>query len=261
MLIFCPSCQRQLRIPDDAVGKQVKCPSCQKVFTPSSAATGEEIQAPPAPLPSAPTQIDDAYEDDRLPRRPYERDEDDDEPIHAGDHDEAQRRAGAAARWFYIAVAGTLLLFVAGIILAFTAGQVAHLPFAGPERDLAFVAIVFTIAGCGVVHIAIAVFLVIAGIKLKSMTGKGWVIAGIVLAFVQALLFGVSLLTNLILLLTNLDEALGKWTPLDATFDALAIFVNCMAAIKAILALQNAAVSAEFERHRPRLWPRPDWQD
>jgi LSD1 subclass zinc finger protein len=261
MLIFCPSCRRQLRVPDESAGKQAQCPSCQTIFTADSATTGEAIQTPPAPLPSAPRQFDAVEDDDRLPRPPYERDEQDDEPIHAGDHEEAQRRAGAAARWFYIAVAGALLLFVAGIILAFAAGRVAQLPFAGPERDLAFVFIVFTIAGCGVVHIAIAVFLVIAGIKLKSMTGKGWVIAGIVLAFVQALLFGVSLLTNLILLLTNLDEALGKWMPLDATFDATAIFVNCMAAIKAIMALQNAAVSAEFERHRPRFWPRPDWQD
>jgi len=261
MLIFCPSCRRQLLVPDKSAGKQAQCPSCQTIFTADSATTGEAIQAPPAPLPSAPRQFDDVDDDDRLPRRPAERDEQDDEPIHAGAREEAQLRAGAAARWFYLAVAGTLLLFVAGIILAFTAGQFAQLPFAGPERDLAFVAIAFTIAGCGVVHLVIAVFLVIAGIKLTSMASKGWVITGIVLAFVQALLFGVSLLTNLILLLTNLNEALGKWTPLDATFDALAIFVNCMAAIKAILALQNAAVSAEFERHRPRLWPRPDWQD
>src|SRR5262245_43490121 len=261
MLIACPSCQRQLRVPEEAAGRQVQCPSCQKVFTADSATAGEAIQAPPAPLPAAPSQFHDASEDDRLPRRPYELDEEGDEPIHAGDREEAQRRAGAAAQWFYVAAAGTLLLFVAGIVLALTAGQIAHLPLAGPERDLAFVVIVFIIVGCGVVHLAIAVFLAIAGMKLKSLTGKGWVIAGIVLAFLQASLFGISLLTNVIVLLTNPDDALEKWAPLDATFDAGAIFVNCMAAFKAIMALNNAAVSAEFEGRRPRLPRRLDWED
>jgi len=261
MLIFCPSCQRQLRVPEEAAGKQVQCPSCQSVFTADSASTGEAIQAPPAPLPSPAMQFGEAYEEDWPPRRPYELDLEDDRAIYAGDAAAARCRGRGAARWFYVAAEGTLLLFVAGIVLALTAGQIAHLPFAGPEREIASLVIVFSIFGCGLVHVVIAVFLVIAGIKLKSMTGKGWVITGIVLAILQALIFGVSLLTNFILLLTNTDDALEKWTPLDATFDAAAIFVNGMAAAKAILALNNAAVSAEFERRRPRLPRRLDWED
>src|SRR2546429_590559 len=31
--ISCPSCRRQLRVPDDLLGKTVRCPGCQSTFT------------------------------------------------------------------------------------------------------------------------------------------------------------------------------------------------------------------------------------
>ena len=31
--IACPTCQRQLRVPDNLIGEMVKCPSCQNTFT------------------------------------------------------------------------------------------------------------------------------------------------------------------------------------------------------------------------------------
>src|SRR5690242_17990991 len=31
--ISCPTCQRQLRVPDNLIGELVKCPSCQNTFT------------------------------------------------------------------------------------------------------------------------------------------------------------------------------------------------------------------------------------
>jgi predicted Zn finger-like uncharacterized protein len=48
-LITCPSCSRQLRVPDELLGRRVKCPSCGETFT---AATDEP--APPAPAPPPP---------------------------------------------------------------------------------------------------------------------------------------------------------------------------------------------------------------
>ena len=253
MLIFCPSCQRQLRLPDDAADKQVKCPACQKVFVAGAESAGsEQIQAPPAPLPTAPAAPEDSYEEDRLPRRLERAEADAEDFIGGGDSEEARRRASAAAAWFYVTVAVTLLVFVGGVILAIAVGQFADMPLVGAERDVALVVVAFTFIGCGVVLIVINVFLVVAGMTLKSFGAKGWVITGIVLAFVQALIFGSSLVTNLILLLTNTRDALDKWTPLDASFDATAVFFNCFAAVKAILTLNNAAVSAEFERRRPR---------
>jgi predicted Zn finger-like uncharacterized protein len=35
--ISCPTCQRQLRVPDNLIGELVKCPSCQNTFTAEAA--------------------------------------------------------------------------------------------------------------------------------------------------------------------------------------------------------------------------------
>src|SRR6516165_5105325 len=48
LIISCPSCARQLRLPDELQGQQVKCPSCMTQFT----ATADSGSAPtPAPPP------------------------------------------------------------------------------------------------------------------------------------------------------------------------------------------------------------------
>src|SRR5438067_8558443 len=51
MLIACPSCKRQLNVPDHAAGKQVRCPApdCGTVFYAPTAATAPAVAAPPAP--------------------------------------------------------------------------------------------------------------------------------------------------------------------------------------------------------------------
>ena len=50
-IITCPACSRQLRVPDEMLGRRVRCPSCQETFT-----AGDESApaAPPPPLPPAP---------------------------------------------------------------------------------------------------------------------------------------------------------------------------------------------------------------
>jgi predicted Zn finger-like uncharacterized protein len=45
--IHCPSCNRELRVPDELLGKKVKCPACSTTFTASVA--GPEA-APPPPV-------------------------------------------------------------------------------------------------------------------------------------------------------------------------------------------------------------------
>jgi hypothetical protein len=55
MLITCPSCQRQLNVPDNAVGKQVRCPAsdCGTVFfVPAAAPLAAAPPAPAAPAPA-----------------------------------------------------------------------------------------------------------------------------------------------------------------------------------------------------------------
>jgi predicted Zn finger-like uncharacterized protein len=48
--IHCPSCNRELRVPDDLLGKKVKCPACSTTFTASVAGPEPATQAAPAPL-------------------------------------------------------------------------------------------------------------------------------------------------------------------------------------------------------------------
>lgn len=48
-LINCPSCQRQLRVPDELLGQRVKCPTCGALFT---GAPAEAQPPPPTPAPA-----------------------------------------------------------------------------------------------------------------------------------------------------------------------------------------------------------------
>ena len=79
-LVSCPECRRQLRVPEELVGQQVKCPTCGHVFI-------ANLEAPPPPRPedeslqrpreaSRRTADED---DDRPRRRPRYDDEEDDE--------------------------------------------------------------------------------------------------------------------------------------------------------------------------------------
>lgn len=52
-IIHCPSCSRQLRVPEELAGNLVKCPGCGQTFTASFAPGGsEEAAKPPAQPPS-----------------------------------------------------------------------------------------------------------------------------------------------------------------------------------------------------------------
>src|SRR5450755_3790004 len=53
MLIACPSCQRQLNVPDNAAGKQVRCPApdCGTVFAVSAQPAPAMQPAAPLPVP------------------------------------------------------------------------------------------------------------------------------------------------------------------------------------------------------------------
>jgi predicted Zn finger-like uncharacterized protein len=69
-LVQCPTCQKQLRVPDHLLGKKVRCPACREIFV------GESEDLPVAPL------LDD--EPEPMPRRsaPREPEEDlEEEPV------------------------------------------------------------------------------------------------------------------------------------------------------------------------------------
>jgi len=81
-VVACPSCQRQLSVPESLLGQLVRCPACQTTFT---AEAGAPPAPPPPPREDRPPErefrrADDDYDRDRdrdrPPRRRYE-DEDD----------------------------------------------------------------------------------------------------------------------------------------------------------------------------------------
>jgi len=82
-IIACPSCQRQLQIPENFFGQLVQCPDCQHQFeaTPTTSAVQS---TPPAPVPmkSPPAK---SYSDDREPERPRRRFDEDDLDDDIGD--------------------------------------------------------------------------------------------------------------------------------------------------------------------------------
>jgi predicted Zn finger-like uncharacterized protein len=115
--ITCPSCSRQLRVPDNLIGQYVKCPSCEKTFTASV-----EESAPPKESyqeeRSSREREDDAYRPAEPPPRPRpprpDRDDDDDD-FDRG-RPSRRRRDFAPHRGTLILVLGILSLTGAGIL-------------------------------------------------------------------------------------------------------------------------------------------------
>jgi hypothetical protein len=104
-IVTCPdeTCARQLRVPDELLGKSVKCPKCGKIFT---AREDSGAVAPPAPRPVE--EEDEREEEERRPRRrSVARDDDDDY-----DDDRPRRRR---RRRDYAPHRGTMIL-VFGIL-------------------------------------------------------------------------------------------------------------------------------------------------
>src|SRR5262245_48270094 len=53
-IIDCPSCRRQLRVPDNLAGHLVKCPTCGTTFTAPDPAAAAPAPAPRPPEPAPP---------------------------------------------------------------------------------------------------------------------------------------------------------------------------------------------------------------
>src|SRR5262245_9825381 len=78
ILTHCPTCRRQLRVPDELFGRNVKCPECLTVFiaaTDTDISDSEDASAQPeeTPFPSS-VEVEsedlegDEYDED-IPRR------------------------------------------------------------------------------------------------------------------------------------------------------------------------------------------------
>lgn len=82
--VACPSCQRQLQVPEQYLGQKVQCPECRHMFVATT--TSVSAHPPPASAPSPagntgtskPRRYDDDG-DDETPRRRRDLDDDDDD--------------------------------------------------------------------------------------------------------------------------------------------------------------------------------------
>jgi predicted Zn finger-like uncharacterized protein len=71
--IHCPQCNRELRVPDELLGKKVKCPACSTTFTASIAAS--EAEPPPlTPVGSEPARLQPAPDESPDAARGFQED-------------------------------------------------------------------------------------------------------------------------------------------------------------------------------------------
>jgi hypothetical protein len=107
----CPSCGRELRVPDDLIGKPVKCPACMQTFTanlsapaPAEKAKPESYRVANQPPPAedySPESPAAEYEEDYEPR-----------PIRSG----RRRRFQVEHRGALVLTLGILSLVICGIM-------------------------------------------------------------------------------------------------------------------------------------------------
>jgi predicted Zn finger-like uncharacterized protein len=93
-VIACPSCQKQLKVPDEYIGRNVKCPGCKETFTAQVEAqsapppAAEEIVEKPRKKPAPPPE----EEEDEAPRPAKRR------PAEVVDDDEDEERPSRRSR-------------------------------------------------------------------------------------------------------------------------------------------------------------------
>src|SRR5437870_5260016 len=126
--ISCPSCRRQLRVPDDLLGKTVRCPGCQSTFTaedPDAVADVDVIEEEETPRRPARgtkpprTEGEEIEAEGRSARRRRRREEEDEEADYREYEDDLEddrarrrRRRSAAKRRAAEALAGPAIALI-----------------------------------------------------------------------------------------------------------------------------------------------------
>src|SRR5262245_59628334 len=106
-IIPCPSCQRRLRLPSDALGQLVKCPACEREFiAPAGFVKSEATPDGPSQAGIHEYAVQDAYD-------PPPRDEPSERPRRRR---EVDLRKSSSGQWKFVA-AGAAVLIVAAIII------------------------------------------------------------------------------------------------------------------------------------------------
>jgi hypothetical protein len=211
MLVPCPSCTKPLHVPDSALGKKAKCPACAAIFdVVARAAVGVTPLVPPRrddseghtrPRGRRPRHDDDY---DEAPRR--DRD-DDDRPSRRRGAGSAQRMADSVATWLKLAAFLLIGYFVIGLIhsylyaaglmnVAFGFGNMRiNMGGLGPSPAGAMM-IGFAVGL--VIYVPCLVFMFIGAGKVVQMSGRGFVLAALIIAIVLGGLLALGAVVELI---------------------------------------------------------------
>jgi len=189
IVTHCPTCRRQLRVPDELLGRDVKCPECLTVFTAATdpeARDPEDAGAEPEETPatsSAEVESEDYYDDE------------DDEDIPRRHRRRAWRAraredvAGPAVGLVVISAIDILLAFFLVFSAAFEMARAPDAPVGGEraappnrrqrdrdvnrdepmERQVGGVLVM----GWGVIALLCGVLTMVSGLLMKGLRGYG----------------------------------------------------------------------------------------
>jgi hypothetical protein len=190
-LIRCPSCARDLRLPDHLLGRRVKCPTCQATFTAAAPAP----TTPPAREPEPEPYRAEPAPARRRPRFEYDEDDDwedeDDRPRRRRRSGRRRGREAVMPPAIALLVAGVLGILVAighlGVNLANDPFQRAKEAAAarpgGTRANEAFrVGFIGGAVGCPIIGFFWAVIVSAAAASMLGLRSREFAVTGCIVA-------------------------------------------------------------------------------
>jgi hypothetical protein len=250
MLTTCPSCNRQLNVPDNLAGQQVRCPLCQAVFPVSAPAPGG---AAPPPPPAPPP-----------PHDPYARRGPEEPEQDIGYTEERTEGAGrvqpllnrGAIHLLISAILFSVMLVVTAITDFVQLGMVSDRFGFRPPGYMAGVMIGLILR---ILLVATPiVFMFIGSNLLRRARGRGLVMTACILGIVLAGLCTIGLLVQMIGL-TQIDRVYGSragaalaLTALSAVVVLAATVYGYIAGIGGLMVLARSDVKHAYGLRPPR---------
>src|SRR5262249_35517396 len=262
MIIACPGCQRQLNVPEQTAGQQVRCPLCQAVF-----------QAPAAPAPPpAPPAYDPAPRASAAPPGPYA-DRGRDVPPEAVAFEDDRPGGVGEGRTQRLLNRGAIHMLVSAILFTvmLVVGSIFDFVLAGMRTWVADAYMVGVFFGLIFRLIFVAtpiVFLFIGSSLLRQARGRGLVLTACILAIVLSGLCTIGLIVQLIGI-TQVDRLYGHnagtalaFTAFSALIVLAATVYGYIAGISTLTLLARPDVKEAYGLYMPRRGrPRRDYYD
>jgi len=181
--IHCPSCSRELRVPDELIGKKVKCPACSTTFTASVAGGEAGVPAPAAGYEGQPA----ASGAPAAPGRDYQEPEEDfDRPLGLDRaRERAKGRVMPPAICLIVAAVLGLLLDGFQVVYAFMPPQPVDPklpPFVQEMQKGSHGPQAAVMGMIGVVYCAIIIF---ASVQMMGLRMWGFALAGTIMSMIN----------------------------------------------------------------------------